>query len=98
LVNEPEIIASVAAKAERFKKNLVHERITLIRNCGLLMAVELESQKMAWDFIYKGAEMGIITDPFLFCESCIRIAPPLTITNQEIDEVCTIILKVLDAI
>jgi acetylornithine/succinyldiaminopimelate/putrescine aminotransferase len=95
LVSEPEIIASVDAKAERFRKNLVHPKIKLIRGIGLLMAVELESNKMAWDFIYKGAEMGIITDPFLFCESCIRIAPPLTITNEEIDEVCILILNVL---
>ena len=95
LVSQPEIIASVDAKAERFRKNLVHPKIKLIRGIGLLMAVELESNKMAWDFIYKGAEMGIITDPFLFCESCIRIAPPLTITNEEIDEVCVLILNVL---
>jgi len=38
----------------------------------------------------------VITDPFLFCESCIRIAPPLTITMDEIDEVCVLILDVLD--
>ena len=55
-----------------------------------------ELNKMAWDFIYKAAEMGVITDPFLFCESCIRIAPPLTITLNEIDEVCVMILDVLD--
>jgi acetylornithine/N-succinyldiaminopimelate aminotransferase len=98
LVSQPEIIASVADKAERFRKNLVHPKIKLIRGIGLLMAVELETNKMAWDFIYKGAEMGIITDPFLFCESCIRIAPPLIITNEEIDEVCTLILNVLHEI
>ena len=96
LVSEPEIIASVDEKAERFRKKLVHSKIKLIRGIGLLMAVELESNKMAWDFIYKGAEMGIITDPFLFCESCIRIAPPLTITNEEIDYVCDVISNVLD--
>jgi len=98
LVSQPEIIALVTEKAERFKKNLVHPKIKLIRGIGLLMAVELETNKMTWDFIYKGAEMGVITDPFLFCESCIRIAPPLTITNEEIDEVCTLILTVLNVI
>jgi len=96
LVSQPEILASVDKKAERFKRNLVHPKIKLIRGIGLLMAVELESNKMAWDFIYKGAEMGVITDPFLFCESCIRIAPPLIIMNEEIDEVCALILNVLN--
>jgi len=98
LIHQPEIIASVDEKAQRFRKQLVHPKITLVRGIGLLIAVELETQKMAWDFIYKGAEMGIITDPFLFCESCIRIAPPLIITNEEIDDVCALIVRVLDAI
>jgi len=96
LVEQPDIISSVDHKAERFVKHLVHPKIKQIRGIGLLMAVELETNKMAWDFIYKAAEMGVITDPFLFCESCIRIAPPLTITMDEIDEVCVLILDVLD--
>ena len=96
LVSQPEIIASVLSKSERFKHNLIHPKIKSIRGLGLLMAVELDSPKTAWDFVYKGAEMGVITDPFLFCDSCIRIAPPLIITNDEIDEVCALILQVLD--
>lgn len=98
LISQKEIVESVYFKGERFRKNLVHHHIKGIRGLGLMLAVELHNSQMAWDFIYKGAEMGVITDPFLFNDSCIRIAPPLTITNDEIDEVCAMIMQVLDVL
>jgi 4-aminobutyrate aminotransferase-like enzyme len=39
---------------------------------------------------------GIVVDQFLFNDSCFRIAPPLTITLEEINEVSATILKCLD--
>ena len=33
-------------------------------------------------------ENGLITDWFLFAPECLRIGPPLIITNDELKEVC----------
>ncbi|MEO0877809.1 MAG: aspartate aminotransferase family protein, partial [Bacteroidota bacterium] len=40
----------------------------------------------------------LITDWFLFNDRCLRIAPPLIITEEEIREACRIILEGVDAL
>lgn len=54
---------------------------------GLLLAVELGSFQRVQDFITMASEKGFITDWFLFNDRCIRIAPPLTISEDEIESV-----------
>jgi acetylornithine/N-succinyldiaminopimelate aminotransferase len=39
---------------------------------------------------------GVLTDWFLFAPECLRIAPPLTITDREIRTACEIILSAID--
>jgi 4-aminobutyrate aminotransferase-like enzyme len=39
---------------------------------------------------------GLITDWFLFADNCLRIAPPLTISDEEISKACAIIVKAID--
>jgi len=46
--------------------------------------------------IDKLIEAGIFTDWFLFAAHALRIAPPLNISDEEIDFACEMILKVLD--
>jgi acetylornithine/succinyldiaminopimelate/putrescine aminotransferase len=40
-------------------------------------------------------ELGLITDWFLFADDCLRLAPPLVITHDEIDQACQIILNAI---
>ncbi|MEP5610935.1 MAG: aspartate aminotransferase family protein, partial [Cyclobacteriaceae bacterium] len=40
-------------------------------------------------------ELGVITDWFLFNDSSMRIAPPLTISESEIRNSCELILKAI---
>ena len=82
------IIDQVEKKALLFKSLLKHPIIKEIRNKGLLMAVEFESFDILKRIIDRSLEIGIITDWFLFCNNSMRIAPPLTISEIEIREVC----------
>ena len=41
-------------------------------------------------------EEGLITNSFLFAENAIRITPPLTITNEELDKGLKLILSVIE--
>ncbi|MFZ1714156.1 MAG: hypothetical protein WAT88_02590, partial [Saprospiraceae bacterium] len=41
-------------------------------------------------------EGGLLIDWFLFNDSSIRIAPPLTITDMELDEAADILINALD--
>lgn len=87
------LIEEVEQKALLFKKLLVHPKIKSIRNKGLMMAVEFESFDILKAVIDKAIELGVVSDWFLYCDDAMRIAPPLIITEDEIKEACTVILK-----
>ncbi len=93
VILEEKLIESVNQKADRIKSLLVHPKIKAIRNQGLMMAAEFESFEVLKPIIDKAIEKGVITDWFLFCDNSMRIAPPLTITNEEIDWACGIIIN-----
>ena len=93
ILQEENLMAQVNTKAERFKNHLKHPKIKNIRNQGLMMAVEFESFEVLKPIIDTAIEKGVVTDWFLFCDNSMRIAPPLTITEEEIDTACTIIMS-----
>jgi acetylornithine/N-succinyldiaminopimelate aminotransferase len=87
------LIDSVAEKEKLFHSLLVHPNIKAVRSKGLLMAIELESADHVLSAINKCISQGVFSDWFLFAPGCIRIAPPLTITREEIIHACDIILS-----
>ncbi|MEM9896145.1 MAG: aspartate aminotransferase family protein [Bacteroidota bacterium] len=96
VLQEEELIPQVAAKEQLFHSLLQHEKIKEVRSCGLLMAAEFESYEVVKPIIDRAIELGVVTDWFLFNDRSMRIAPPLTITEAQIREACTIILKAID--
>lgn len=78
-----------------FKELLVHPEIVEVRGIGLMIAVELRDFEYVQRVIKKCIEGGLITDWFLFSDNSLRIAPPLTITKEEIKSACQIILQSL---
>jgi len=91
VIQEENLIPEVEKKASLFKRLLSNPRILEIRNCGLLMAVEFEDYRTLKPVIDKAIEYGVITDWFLFCDHSMRIAPPITIKNEQILEACKVI-------
>ncbi len=96
ILQEENLIEKVESKAELFKSLLVHPAIKGIRNKGLMMAIEFESFDVLKPIIDTGIDLGVITDWFLFCDDSMRIAPPLTISEEEIKEACEVILKAIN--
>jgi len=82
----------VEKKEALFRELLVHPVIKAVRSCGLLMAVEFESYEINKGIIDRCIGKGLLTDWFLFAPHCMRIAPPLLITEEEIRKACGIIL------
>lgn len=91
VIQEELLVESVPEKEKLFRKLLNHTEIREIRGKGLMLALQLRDSKQLFPAIDRCIENGLITDWFLFCDSAMRIAPPLTITEQEIKEACTII-------
>jgi acetylornithine/succinyldiaminopimelate/putrescine aminotransferase len=93
---ENDLVSQVAAKSNLFRKRLRHKLITEIRGEGLLLAVRLSDKDCVKHVVANGPKHGLITDYFLFCDDAFRIAPPLTISEAEIEEACEKLLTLLD--
>ena len=90
------LVANSLAKAERIVSKLQHHKIKQIRNSGLFFAIELSSVEVNMTINKKLIEAGLIVDWFLFFSNCLRLAPPLTIADDEIDYACDLILSALN--
>lgn len=91
-------IAQVKAKEAFFHQHLLHPAIQKITSVGLLMAVHLDQFENLKKVIDLCISKGLLTDWFLFAPQCLRIAPPLIITETEIREACSIIISSLDEV
>ncbi|MBP6978805.1 MAG: aspartate aminotransferase family protein [Bacteroidales bacterium] len=90
------LVLQAQPKGELFYQLLKdHPLIKEIRFRGLMMAVELENEEITNKLVHLLAENGLIVDQFLFRPNSFRIAPPLIIEDNQIREVCRIILMVL---
>lgn len=92
------LLHGVREKEARFVSRLSHPLIKAVRSAGLWMAVEFDSFDTNQRVISRCLEKGLLTDWFLFAPQCLRIAPPLVLTLQQIDRACTILTESMDEI
>jgi 4-aminobutyrate aminotransferase-like enzyme len=85
-------------KEKLFRSLLVHPLIEEIRGKGLMLAAMTKSADITNEVILKCQDKGLILFWLLFEGCAIRITPPLTISEEEIREGCSIILEVMDEI
>jgi len=90
---EEKLIAQVAAREQMFRNLLVHEKIKAFRSVGLLMTIEFDSYSTNKKIIDCCISKGVFTDWFLFASHCMRLSPPLIISEEEIKQACNIIIE-----
>lgn len=90
------LIDTVADKATLFRKELNHPSVKEIRGMGLMMCLQVETFEQVYNVSKYCAENGVMIDWYLHCETALRIAPPLTISREEILEACQTIRTALD--
>jgi acetylornithine/succinyldiaminopimelate/putrescine aminotransferase len=88
----------VQAKEHRILQRLHHPLIRAIRSRGLLLAVEFENFNTCKAVIDQCLRQGVLTDWFLFAPHCLRLAPPLCISDEEIELACMKLLEALDVV
>lgn len=93
---EDNLVSQVAAKEKQFLSRLQHPLIRSVNSKGLMIAVAFDSFETNKKVIDALIEKGVFTDWFLFAAHCLRIAPPLTITEEEIRKSCEVLMQVLD--
>ncbi|MCC6372780.1 MAG: aspartate aminotransferase family protein [Bacteroidia bacterium] len=79
-------------------ENLKHPLIKEIRMCGALGAIDFGDEALNMRIIKACVEAGVISDWFLFCNTAMRISPPLVISDALLKQSITIIRQVLDKI
>ncbi len=94
-LDDEHIVEQVANKEQLFLSLLKHPAIKEVRSAGLLMAVDLDNAEHVQETLHRCLDKGLFSDWFLFAPGCIRIAPPLTITEEEIEKACAILLSCL---
>lgn len=95
---ETNLIEQTLVKEQLFRKLLNHPLITEIHGIGLMLAPMTPSEEITNQVILKCKEKGLVLFWLMFEGKAIRITPPLTISEDEIREGCTILLEALDEI
>lgn len=93
---EGKYIEGVHCKEEIARQEMVHPAIISYRSCGLWASLQFASAEINRSVIHTCIQNGLITDWFLFAGDCMRIAPPLIITEEELKQVCATIIESID--
>ncbi|MGB5554253.1 MAG: aspartate aminotransferase family protein [Flavobacteriaceae bacterium] len=96
-LTESNLIQETLEKEDYIRNRLQHPAIKEIRGKGLMLALIFEKNEIADHLILTCAKKGLILFWLLFEPKAVRISPPLTISIEEIEEGCSIILSVLNA-
>lgn len=98
LISDKNLLSKVEIKGRLFEDLLTHPLIKEIRRKGMFFAIELENEDVVQQVVQGCKENGVLTFWFLSNPQSFRIAPPLTITENEIKIACEVIIQVMDAI
>ncbi|NER10801.1 Acetylornithine/succinyldiaminopimelate/putrescine aminotransferase [Muriicola jejuensis] len=90
------LIPDTLKKEALFRSRLKHPLISEIRGKGLMLCLMMKSSVIANDLVLSCARKGLVLFWLLFEKNAVRITPPLTISEAEIEEGCAIILEVLE--
>lgn len=91
-VSEPDFLQSVAEKGAYFREKLeAIPQVEYVRGRGLMLGVKLK-EKDAHDVLVQCAKAGLL---ILTAKELVRFLPPLTITQEDIDQGLAIFQQVL---
>ena len=80
------LISQVEEKGKKFVEKLsAHPSIAEIRRAGLALGIDLAMPDKRAALMEAAMKQGLIIDWYLFKPATFRIAPPLTITDEEIE-------------
>lgn len=97
-ITQSTLMQQALEKEQLLRSLLVHDAIKEIRGTGLMLALIMETPEIANQVVLRCKDKNLILFWLLFEPRAIRITPPLTISNAEIIEGCTILSQVLNEI
>ena len=97
ILTHDNLLENVEEKGKMITGKLQHHpHIKEIRRKGLILGVEIKDVTLRKKLTNSALQNGVIIDWYLFHSATFRIAPPLTITPEEIEDACDRLLQSLD--
>ncbi len=97
VIEEENLLKQVEEKGKLIESLLQHPKIKEIRRIGLLFAIDFDSEEIVNRIVEYAKQHGVICYWFLSHPNSFRIAPPLTISKEEIVEACRVMLGAIEA-
>jgi acetylornithine/succinyldiaminopimelate/putrescine aminotransferase len=95
-IAETQLMTEALEKEKYIRKKLKHPQITEIRGKGLMLSAMTSKPEITNKVVLEAMEQGLILFWLLYEPKAIRITPPLTISYEELEKGCNIILNILD--
>lgn len=95
---DEKLLDQIFAKEQLIINTLQHTSIRKIRGKGLLFAVELDNFDNVLKIVHTAMQKGVIIDWFLSCDNALRIAPPLTISLEELKMALEVVWESIDEV
>jgi len=96
VIEEEKLLHQVESKGKLIQKLLTHPKIKEVRRAGLMFAFDFDSPETVNNIVNYTKEHGVICYWFLSHPNSFRIAPPLTITEEEITVACKVIVDAIE--
>ncbi|MBI1769626.1 MAG: aspartate aminotransferase family protein [Bacteroidetes bacterium] len=96
VIQNEKLLDHVEVKGKQIESLLQHKKIKEIRRIGLMFAIDFDTEERVNRIVNYCKENGVIGYWFLSHPYSFRIAPPLTISESEIHEACSVILKAIE--
>jgi acetylornithine/succinyldiaminopimelate/putrescine aminotransferase len=96
VVEEDKLMDHALQMEKRYRQGLKHPLIKSVRGRGLFLAVVLDDEVDLPRFISNAFENQLVIDQFLFSDNSFRIAPPLIISIEEVDDSIQRVLATLN--
>jgi len=88
VIQKQQLWKRAQAIGDEFRKrieSLGAEQIAAVRGIGLLIGIEMRSAAMAARFVAESIARGVIINWTLNADTVVRLAPPLTISSEELE-------------
>lgn len=91
-----DLLKEVEKKGKLLEELISHPNIKEIRRAGLMFAIEMENDEIVAKVVESCQKNGLLSFWFLSCPESFRIAPPLTVSIEEIKEASKIIKQAIE--
>lgn len=92
------LVEGCEAKGAKLESLLAHPAIREVRRKGMMLAVQFDSADLVYTIVDRCLERGVITFYFLSCPDSFRLAPPLNISDEDLEKGAAIIREVIDEV